>query len=109
MSTHILPIRTYVSVFVALLVLLVLTVAASRMEQGPLNLIVGLSIAVAKAALIVLFFMHVRYNTAVIRLAAITGFVWLAILLVLTMSDFISRDWPLTGTTDRSIDMNIKD
>lgn len=88
---HVVPVKTYLFVFFALLLLLALTIAAARIEHGVLNLVVGLFIAAAKAALILMFFMHLRYNTAVIRMAAISGLLWLAILLTLAMSDYVSR------------------
>ncbi len=91
MTHHIVPVKTYAFVFAALLVLLALTVAAAQIENEVLNLLVGLTIAVSKAALIMLFFMHLRYNTFVIRMAAVAGFFWLAILMTLTMSDYLSR------------------
>jgi len=91
MTHHIVPVKTYALVFAALLALLALTVAAAHIEHGVLNLLVGLSIAFSKAALIVLFFMHVRYNTFVIRMAAVAGVLWLAILMTLTMSDYLTR------------------
>lgn len=91
MSHHIVSVKTYALVFAALLALLALTVAAAQIEHGPLNLIVGLSIALSKAVLIVLFFMHIRYGTFVVRMAAVAGVLWLAILLTLTMSDYLTR------------------
>ncbi|QDU98101.1 cytochrome C oxidase subunit IV family protein [Lignipirellula cremea] len=91
MSHHVVSVKTYLIVFAVLLVLLVLTVAAAQIEHGVLNLTVAISIAVVKATLIALFFMHLRYNSAVIRLAAAAGFFWLAILLVITMSDYLTR------------------
>lgn len=94
MSQHVLPIKTYLLVFVSLLVLLALTIAAADIEHGVLNLVVGLSIAFTKAVLIVLFFMHVRYNTFVIRIAVVAGFLWLAILITFTMSDYLTRSLP---------------
>ncbi len=91
MSEHILPLKTYFAVFVALLVLLVLTIVAVEIEDPAWNLVVALTIAVTKAALIVLFFMHVRYNTFVIRAVVLSGFLWLAILFTFTMSDYLTR------------------
>ncbi|MEZ6097778.1 MAG: cytochrome C oxidase subunit IV family protein [Pirellulaceae bacterium] len=91
MIHHVVPIRTYTFVFIALLALLALTVAAAQIEHGVLNLVLGLSIAASKALLIVLFFMHIRYNTFVMCMAAVAGFLWLAILITLTMSDYVTR------------------
>ncbi len=91
MSEEIVPVRTYVGVFVALLVLLGLTVAAAQIEHGTLNLVVGLSIACAKAGLIVLYFMHVRHSPTVIRLVAFAGVMWFTILMLFTMVDVMTR------------------
>jgi cytochrome c oxidase subunit IV len=83
--------RTYGKVFVALLILLALTVAAARIEHGALSLVAALSIAVAKATLIVWFFMQVRYESPVVRIAAAAGFVWLSFLVVLSITDLVTR------------------
>jgi len=97
-AAHIVPIRTYFLVFVALLALLGLTVAVNFLNLGIWNIVIGVTIAVVKALLIILFFMHVRYSNRLIQLFAAAGFVWLAILLVLTLSDYVSRGWvPGTG------------
>jgi len=85
--------RTYLIVSIALLVLLALTVAASYIDLGPLNTALAMSISLAKAALILLFFMHVRYNPPIMWLFVGTGFFWLGIMLVLAMSDYMSRTW----------------
>src|SRR6478672_10666451 len=86
--------RVAAGVFVALLLLLALTVAVALLEHSALGLSVALLIASAKAVLIVLFFMHVRYDSPVVRLAAVAGFLWLALLIGLSMSDFLTRQWP---------------
>ncbi len=91
MSQHIVSRKTYFAVFFALLALLALTVLAAEMEAGPLALATSMAIAVAKATLIVVFFMHVGWNNALTRLFVLGGFVWLAILFVLTMGDYASR------------------
>lgn len=90
------PKKTYYKVAGALMVLLVLTVAVSYLPLGPFSVAVALSIAFAKAALIVLFFMHVRYSSNLTKLFAAAGFFWLLILFLLTFSDYITRTW-LTG------------
>ncbi|MBI2876207.1 MAG: cytochrome C oxidase subunit IV family protein [Candidatus Tectomicrobia bacterium] len=90
---HILSKSVYVGVFLILLVLLVLTVAASSVHLGPLNIIVAMTIAVVKALLIILYFMHVRYSSRLIWIFAGGAFFWVGILFVLTMTDFLSRDW----------------
>ena len=91
MSQHVVSKPVYYRVFATLLVLLAATVAAAQIEHGLANLITAITIAVAKAVLIVLFFMHVRYTTPLVRVFAGAGFVWLAILLSLVASDYLTR------------------
>mgnify|MGYP001774149109 CR=1 FL=1 len=93
MQHHVVPVRTYLMVFVALLVLLVATVGAYYVDLGPLNIAVALTIALVKAALIVLYFMHVRYSSRLVWVFAAATVVWLIIMLGLTFSDYISRTW----------------
>ena len=76
-----------------LFVFTVVTVLAAFVELGPLNTPLALSIAIFKASIVVLFFMHVRYNTPLMWVFAGAGFFWLLILLALTMQDYVSRDW----------------
>ncbi len=97
MTHRILPIRFYVMVYAALLLLLGATVATRFLLLGAWNLILALTVSAAQALLAVLFFMHVRYSSRLIWISAAIGFYWLAILFTLTMSDFISRAWPPFG------------
>jgi cytochrome c oxidase subunit 4 len=91
-------IRTYLLVFAALLVLTAVTVAVSYVDLGPLSTVVALSIAVTKALLVLLFFMHLRDSPALTWVVAVGGFYWLAILIVLAMSDVMTRPWlPVAG------------
>jgi cytochrome c oxidase subunit 4 len=94
MSEHIVPVRIYVTVFVALLVLTATTTAVSAIDLGPWNTVVALAIAVFKATLVVLFFMHVKYSPRLIGVVIVGGLFWLAILLAITFSDFATRGWP---------------
>jgi cytochrome c oxidase subunit 4 len=91
MSQHIMPVRTLVQVFVALLVLLFATVGGAYLPLGPLHFPVAMTIAVAKAVLIVLFFMHLLYSGRLMMVVSAAGFVWLAIMLAFTLSDYLSR------------------
>jgi cytochrome c oxidase subunit 4 len=75
------------------MVLTAVTVAVAYYDLGPLNTIVALSIAVTKATLVILYFMHVRYSTRLTKLVVVGGFVWLALLIGLTMADVVSRGW----------------
>jgi cytochrome c oxidase subunit 4 len=94
---HIIPPRIYFLVFAALMGLLVATVAGAYIKLPEslhwLHLTIALGIAAAKAVLIVMFFMHVRYSNRLTWVFASAAFVWLAILLVFSLSDYASRGW----------------
>jgi cytochrome c oxidase subunit 4 len=91
MSAQVVPVRTYAAVFLALLALLALTLIAAGIEHAAASLAIALAIAVAKATLIVLFFMNVRAESPVVRMAAVAGFLWLAILMALSLADLLTR------------------
>lgn len=94
MSEHIVPVRIYVTIFLALLVGTGLTVAAALVDfPWQLNTIVALTIATIKATLVVLFFMHVRYSGRLIWVIIGAALFWMAILFALTLSDFFTRPW----------------
>lgn len=88
---HIVPIRTYLIIFVALVVGTALTTAIAYVDLGALNVVVMLLIAFTKATLVVLFFMHVKFTSRLTQLAAASGFAWLVILIGLTLSDVLTR------------------
>ena len=75
----------------------VLTVTAAEVDLNAyfagLNIIVALTIAVFKASLVVLFFMHAKYSTRLTWIVALAGVFWLGILLALTMGDYVTRGW----------------
>ncbi len=91
----IVPVRTYVTVFVALVILTTLTALASLHNFGGWNTVIAVTIAVCKATLVALFFMHVLYSDRVVWLVALAGVFWLGILLALTLSDYWARSWLL--------------
>ena len=91
-------VRLYVAVFAALLVLTALTVAVSYIDLGPASVVVALVIAFTKALLVLLFFMHLRGSPGLTWLVALGGFFWLSILIVLTMSDVLTRGWLPVGS-----------
>jgi cytochrome c oxidase subunit 4 len=93
MSPHVVPRKVYYAVFVALLVLTAITTAVSFVDLGPWNTVVALGIAFLKATLVALFFMHVKYSPRLTQVIVAGGIFWLAILIVLTLSDFVSRGW----------------
>ena len=87
---HVVSVGLYLAVFAALLVLTAVTVWAGRQDFGPFNTVVALGIAVLKATLVVLFFMHVKYSGALTKLVVASAFVWLAIMIVGTLHDYYS-------------------
>jgi cytochrome c oxidase subunit 4 len=93
MSEHVVPPRVYFAVFAALIVLTATTTAISFLDLGPWNTVVALGIAFLKATLVVLFFMHVKYSPRLTQIVIAGGLFWLAILLALTLSDFMTRGW----------------
>lgn len=93
MAEHIVPKRTYYVVFATLMFCTYLTWQVAYFDLGPLNTIAALAIAVFKALLVVLFFMHVKYSTRLTWAVVIGGVFWLGLLLALTMSDYLTRPW----------------
>jgi cytochrome c oxidase subunit 4 len=93
MSGHVAPKTLYYAVFAALIVGTGLTVAAAFVDLGAMNNVIMLTIACVKAALVVLFFMHVRWGTRLTWVVVASGFFWLLIMFGLTMTDYISRGW----------------
>jgi cytochrome c oxidase subunit 4 len=93
MSGHVAPKTLYYAVFAALIVGTGLTVAAAFVDMGAMNNVIMLTIACVKAALVVLFFMHVRWGTRLTWVVVASGFFWLLIMFGLTMTDYISRGW----------------
>ncbi len=91
MSVHVTPIRVYLLIFGALMVGTLLTVWAAFLQLGAFNDIVAMAIAVTKATLVVLYFMHVRHSTRLTKITVVAGFLWLAILVGLLLSDYFTR------------------
>ncbi len=85
------PISLYYKIFGALMVLTLITVAVAFQDLGALNNIVALGIAGIKTTLVLLFFMHVKYESKLTKLFATAGFIWLAILLAFTLQDTETR------------------
>jgi cytochrome c oxidase subunit 4 len=102
---HIAPKSMYFTIFGALMALTFITVAVSYVDLGRANVLVALAVAGVKATLVVLWFMHVKHNTPLIKLTVATGFLWLIFMFSITFSDYISRgflgwpqSWGATGT-----------
>ncbi|HWG43995.1 MAG TPA: cytochrome C oxidase subunit IV family protein [Gemmataceae bacterium] len=91
MSEPITPTRTYYGVFAALIALTLLTVGVSFLELGAWHTTVGVLIGVVKATLVALFFMHLLHSSRASWLAVLAGLFWLGILMVLTLSDYLTR------------------
>jgi cytochrome c oxidase subunit 4 len=85
--------KAYTWVWIALLGLLFATWALSRMDLKPFNVTIAMAIALAKMLLIILFFMHARYSERLVWVVAGAGFVWLFILIELTLSDYLTRGY----------------
>src|SRR5271169_1179982 len=98
MSEHIDSVKVYVAVFIALLALTLLTTMVATVDMGPFNIVVALLIAVVKMMLVALFFMHLRHSNVLTKVVVGGGMLWLGILLVLSLSDFVTRGWlPVPG------------
>ena len=93
MSGHVAPKSMYYGVFGALMVGTALTVGAAFIDMGAMNNVVMLAIAITKALLVILFFMHVRWSTRLTWLVVASGFFWLLILFGITMTDYLTRGW----------------
>jgi cytochrome c oxidase subunit 4 len=93
-AQHVVKPGTYLAVFAALILLTLLTVGLSRVEMAEgLHTLIGLTIAVAKASLVILFFMHLFYSTRLTWVVALSGLLWLGILIAYTLTDYLTRGW----------------
>ncbi len=85
--------KTYLIIGVILLCLTAATTAISYVELGVFNAVVAIAIAVLKASLVVLFFMHIKYSSKLMKLTVCSGLFTFLVLITLTMSDYVSRAW----------------
>jgi cytochrome c oxidase subunit IV len=92
---HVVPVTTYVGVFIALMIFTGLTTLIAYIDLGRWNTVVALAIAVAKMTLVVLFFMHVKYATGLTRIVILAGFFWLGIMITLSCADELTRHWEI--------------
>ena len=90
---HIVPKRVYFAVFFTLIVMTWITAYVSTIDLGRWNIFVALAIAIFKASLVVLFFMHVWYSTRLTKMIVMASLFWLILLLFLTMADIWTRGW----------------
>lgn len=99
MSEHVVSRKIYLTIFGALMVLTALTVWVANFDLGLWNAIVALTIAVMKATLVVLYFMHVRYSSRLTWVFICAGLFWLMILFSFTLSDYLTRGWVHISTS----------
>jgi cytochrome c oxidase subunit 4 len=90
---HVVPAKTYWFNFLALMVLLFFTVLVAFLPHGWWSAIIAVTIASAKALLVILFFMHVRWSSKLVTAFVIMGFAWLMLLFIFTVSDYIARPY----------------
>lgn len=92
-NVHIASKRSYYAIFAILLVCTYLTWQVAHFDLGPLNAVVALGIAVFKTVLVILFFMHVRHASRLTWAVVLAGVFWLALMIGVTMSDYLTRGW----------------
>ncbi len=94
MSEHIVSRKVYFAIFGALMLGTAATVIVAFIDLGgQFNTVVALTIAVIKATLVVLYFMHVRYSSRLTWVIVGSGLFWLGIMFALTLSDYWTRGW----------------
>ncbi len=94
-EAHIVTPIQYTYVYATLLIGTILTVLAAKVELGVFNPIVALAIACFKATVVILFFMHVKYQSRLIKVTVAAGFFTFIVLITMTLSDYVSRAWGL--------------
>ena len=90
---HIAPVGMYIMIFLALMAGTGITVAVAYVDLGFFNTAVALGIAVTKATLVVLYFMHVRWASRLTWLVIAASVFWLLLMFAIGMTDYLSRDW----------------
>ena len=94
---HVVPVKIYYVIFAILIALTAITVAVAYLDLGRLNTVAALAIACFKALIVVLYFMHVKYSTRLIKLTVIAGLYWMGIIFALTLGDYLTRAWGTFG------------
>jgi len=92
---HIVTPVQYAMVYGTLLFFTILTILAADWDMGIFNPIVALAIACTKAVIVILFFMHVKYQSNLIKMTVGAGFFTFLVLITMTLSDYVSRAWGL--------------
>ncbi len=90
-TQHVAPVRLYVVVFLALLVLTFLTVGVTYVDMGEYNLFVALGIAIFKASLVILYFMHARWSPRLVQIVMLTSLLFIGILASFSFADYLTR------------------
>jgi cytochrome c oxidase subunit 4 len=93
MVGHVVSKKLYILIFAALIGFTALTTGVAFIDLGKWNTVAALAIAVCKASLVALFFMHLRWSSGLMRMVLLAAFVWFAILVALTLSDEFTRQW----------------
>jgi cytochrome c oxidase subunit 4 len=93
MTNHVDSVKTYTIIWIILLIGTAVTTVVAHVDLGPFSVVVALAIAACKTLLVALFFMHIRHSSRLTKLVVAGGLLWLGILLLLTMADFVSRGW----------------
>ncbi len=92
---HIVTPMDYLFVYIALIIGTILTVIFADIDLGVFNPIVALGIACTKACVVILFFMHVKYQSRLVKLTVSAGFFTFLVLITMTLTDYMSRAWGL--------------
>ena len=109
MSGHVVHKKLYILVFAALIALTGLTTGVAFINLGKWNTVVALAIAVCKATFVVLFFMHLRWSSNLLRVVVASSLLWLALLIGLTLSDVFTRNWtPVPSSWEAQIQLNAR-
>jgi cytochrome c oxidase subunit 4 len=90
---HVVSPLQYTLVFATLITLTAVTVAAAYVNLGILNPIIALGIACVKGCVVVLFFMHVKYSSRLVKMTVFSGFFMFFVLVMMTLTDYMSRAW----------------
>ncbi|MCA8966021.1 MAG: cytochrome C oxidase subunit IV family protein [Planctomycetes bacterium] len=99
---HVSSSAMFLNVLIALLILTAITVGASRIDFGSANLLIAMAIASVKASLVIAFFMHVKWDTAINKIVFLSSFLFLSLLFIFTLADQATRrmdDQALTTKT----------
>jgi len=93
MSEHIVSKKIYYTIFTALMLLTILTVMVAFIDLGALNLPVAIAIAIVKATLVFLYFMHVKFGSRLVKIGLVAAVFTLMIMFSITLSDYFTRYW----------------